>query len=137
MRLPAGPESWSLPCQLYGQRGELRQRYYEDMEDPLGALGLVLNAIVLFTTRYLDAAIKQLHADGYEVRAEDAARLSLFVRHHINMLGRCSFLTPELAGLRPLRDPSAPDEDELASPSRLSRLLVTPPVPVRGTTLAG
>lgn len=28
------------------------------------------------------------------------------------MLGRYSFLTPELAGgLRPLRDPSEPDED--------------------------
>ncbi|GAA4881913.1 hypothetical protein GCM10023222_44650 [Saccharopolyspora cebuensis] len=47
------------------------------------------------------------------MRDEDAARLSPFVRHHINMLGRYSFLTPELAGgLRPLRDPATPDEDE-------------------------
>jgi hypothetical protein len=30
------------------------------------------------------------------------------------MLGRYSFLPPELAGgLRPMRDPAAPDEDEL------------------------
>lgn len=93
--------------------GELRQRYYEGMEDQLGALGLVLNAIVLFNTRYLDAAISQLRAEGYEVRDEDAARLSPFVRHHINMLGRYSFLVPELAGgLRSLRDPSDPDEDD-------------------------
>lgn len=29
------------------------------------------------------------------------------------MLGRYSFLTPELAdGLRPLRDPATPDEDD-------------------------
>lgn len=98
---------------FHGQRGELRQRYYEGMEDQLGALGLVLNAIVLFNTRYLDAAITELRAGGYEVRDEDAARLSPFVRHHINMLGRYSFLTPELAGgLRPLRDPSGPDEDD-------------------------
>ncbi len=34
---------------FHGQRGELRQRYYEGMEDQLGALGLILNAIVLFT----------------------------------------------------------------------------------------
>ncbi len=33
---------------FHGQRGELRQRYYEGMEEQLGALGLVLNAIVLF-----------------------------------------------------------------------------------------
>ncbi len=98
---------------FHGQRGELRQRYYEGMEDQLGALGLVLNAIVLFNTRYLDAALSQLRAEGYEVRDEDAARLSPFVRHHINMLGRYSFLTPELTGgLRPLRDPSGPDEDD-------------------------
>jgi Tn3 transposase DDE domain len=85
------------------------------MEDQLGALGLVLNALMLFTTRYLDAAITELRAGGYEVRDEDAARLSPFVRHHINMLGRYSFLTPELAGgLRPLRDPSEPDEEEIA-----------------------
>ncbi|MEV0087611.1 Tn3 family transposase [Saccharopolyspora sp. NPDC050642] len=100
---------------FHGQRGELRQRYYEGMEDQLGALGLVLNALVLFTTRYLDAAITELRAGGYEVRDEDAARLSPFVRHHVNMLGRYSFLTPELAGgLRPLRDPSEPDEEESA-----------------------
>ena len=98
---------------FHGQRGELRQRYYEGMKDQLGALGLVLNAIVLFTTRYLDAAITELRAGGYEVHDEDAARLSPFVRHHINMLGRYSFLLPaDLAqGLRPLRDPSEPDED--------------------------
>ncbi|WP_456318583.1 Tn3 family transposase [Halosaccharopolyspora lacisalsi] len=99
---------------FHGQRGELRQRYYEGMEDQLGALGLVLNAIVLFNTRYRDAAIAELRAGGYEVRDEDAARLSPFVRGHINMLGRYSFLAPDLAGaLHPLRDPSEPDEEEI------------------------
>ncbi|WP_456320498.1 Tn3 family transposase [Saccharopolyspora elongata] len=44
--------------------------------DQLGALGLVLNAIVLFNTRYLDAAITELRAGGYEVRDDVAARLS-------------------------------------------------------------
>ncbi|MFF0145758.1 Tn3 family transposase [Amycolatopsis sulphurea] len=99
---------------FHGKRGELRQRYYEGMEDQLGALGLVLNAIVLFNTRYLDAAIAELRAGGHEVRDEDAVRLSPFVRHHINMLGRYSFLLPtDLVGrLRPLRDPNTVDTDE-------------------------
>ncbi|GAB3290798.1 hypothetical protein GCM10027563_28620 [Parasphingorhabdus pacifica] len=98
---------------FHGQRGELRQRYYEGMEDQLGTLGLVLNAIVLFNTRYLGAATAELRAGGYEVRDEDAARLSPFVRGHINMLGRYSLLVPGLAGvLRPLCDPSEPDEEE-------------------------
>jgi hypothetical protein len=55
------------------------------MEDQIGALGLVLNALVLFNTRYMDAAVAQLRADGFDVRDEDVARLSPFVRHHINM----------------------------------------------------
>lgn len=81
------------------------------MEDQIGALGLVLNAPVLFNTRYMDAAITQLRADGFDVRDEDVARLSPFVRHHVNMFGRYSFQLPELpGGLRPLRDPDADDD---------------------------
>ena len=93
---------------FHGKRGELRQRYHDGMEDQLGALGLVLNAIVLLTTRYLDAALTELRARGYPVTDTDAARLSPFGRTHINLLGRYSFLLPsDLAGaLRPLRDPA-------------------------------
>jgi hypothetical protein len=81
------------------------------MEDQIGALGFVLNALVLFNTRYMDAAITQLWADGFDVRDEDVARLSPFVRHHVNMLGRYSFQLPELpGGLRPLQDPDADDD---------------------------
>jgi hypothetical protein len=81
------------------------------MEDQVGALGLVLNALVLFNTRYMDAAVTQLRADGVDVHEEDVARLSPFVRHHINMLGRYSFQLPDLpGGLRPLRDKNATDD---------------------------
>ncbi|MFC8258134.1 hypothetical protein ACFUNF_10985 [Streptomyces sp. NPDC057291] len=42
----------------------------------------------------------------------DMARLSLFVRHDINMLGRYFFQLPDLPrGLRPLRDKGATDEE--------------------------
>lgn len=63
-------------------------------------------------TRYMDAAVHQLRADIFDVRDEDVARLSPFVRHHINMLGRYSFQLPDLpGGLRPLRDPDAADDE--------------------------
>nr|WP_282434512.1 Tn3 family transposase [Streptomyces sp. Root55] len=39
-------------------------------------MGLVLNAVVLWTTQYIDAAVAQLRAEGHEVRDEDVARLS-------------------------------------------------------------
>lgn len=58
---------------------------------------------MLFNTRYMDAALTQLRAGGFDVREEDVARLSPFVRHHINMMGRYSFQIPEMpGGLRPL-----------------------------------
>jgi TnpA family transposase len=98
---------------FFGQRGELRQRYQEGMEDQLGALGLVVNACVLWTTTYLDAALEQLHAQGYPVRDEDTARLSPFQDAHIEVHGHYSFALSNLAGgLRPLRDPAAPLDRE-------------------------
>jgi len=98
---------------FYGKRGELRQRYREGQEDQLGALGLVVNIIVLWNTIYIDAALAQLRQEGYPVRDEDVARLSPFVHErHINLLGRYSFAVPEAVTrgeLRPLRNPNDAD----------------------------
>jgi TnpA family transposase len=44
---------------FHGQRGELRQGYREGQEDQLGALGLVVNAIVLWNTLSMEAALQQ------------------------------------------------------------------------------
>jgi TnpA family transposase len=41
---------------FHGKRGELRQHYREGQEDQLGALGLVLNMIVLWNTIYIEEA---------------------------------------------------------------------------------
>ena len=95
---------------FHGKRGELRQHYREGQEDQLGALGLVLNMIVLWNTSYLEAALNQLRADGFEVRDEDVARLSPLLHEHINMLGRYSFSVPDAVAkgeLRPLRNPAS------------------------------
>ncbi|MDI1245186.1 MAG: Tn3 family transposase [Rhodoferax sp.] len=97
---------------FHGKRGELRQRYREGQEDQLGALGLVLNIIVLWNTIYMDAALAQLRREGYPVRDEDVARLSPFGHDHINLLGRYTFAVPEAVTrgeLRPLRNPKDAD----------------------------
>lgn len=101
---------------FHGKRGELRQHYREGQEDQLGALGLVVNAIILWNTIYMDAALDQLRAEGFDVRDEDVARLSPLGFDHINMLGRYAFTLPDGVArgeLRPLRDPrsAAPDTD--------------------------
>jgi len=98
---------------FHGQRGQLRQRYREGQEDQLGALGLVLNAIVLWNTRYLDAALTQLRRDGYPVEDANVERLSPLIHDHINLLGRYHFTNPDRNGgdqLRPLRYPRTADD---------------------------
>jgi len=94
---------------FHGRRGELRQHYREGQEDQLGALGLVLNMIVLWNSLYMQVALSQLRAQGYPVNDDDVARLSPLLHEHINMLGRYSFLVPDAVAkgeLRALRDPA-------------------------------
>ncbi|MGW1894917.1 Tn3 family transposase [Streptomyces sp. NPDC002004] len=74
----------------HGKRGQIMQAYREGQEDQLGALGLVLNAAVLWTTRYLDAAVEQLRALPADQREhgvldEDVGRLSPL--RHANLNG--------------------------------------------------
>lgn len=97
---------------FFGQRGELRQHYREGMEDQLGALGLALNAVVLFNSIYIDAAVKQLAADGFPVTDELLARLSPLQFDHINFLGRYAFTRPPTPGLRQLRDPHSDETND-------------------------
>lgn len=98
---------------VHGKKGELYQRYHKGMEDQLGALGLVLNCVVLWNTFYINAALDALRAQGRAVLDEDVARLSPFVRHHLNVHGKYSFLLPELpGGRRALREPDAAADDE-------------------------
>lgn len=97
----------------HGQRGEIRKRYREGQEDQLGALGLVTNALVLWNTIYMHAALDHLRQQGEEVKEEDEARLSPLIHKHVNMLGHYSFTLAEqvLNGqLRPLKQPSEPDK---------------------------
>jgi len=67
-----------------------------------------------WTTVYLDAAVRQLRAQGYPVLEEDIARLSPFVSRHLGVHGTYSFVLPDLApgAIRDLRDPDAADQDD-------------------------
>ncbi len=96
----------------HGQRGQIRKRYREGQEDQLNTLGLVVNAMVLWNTLYMDQALQHLKAAGQETQVSDIARLSPLEHRTINLLGRYSFTLPdEIArgAMRPLRQP-----DELA-----------------------
>jgi TnpA family transposase len=101
---------------FFGQRGELRQHYREGMEDQLGALGLALNAVVLFNTLYIDTAVRHLAASGFPVTSDLVAGLSPLQYDHINFLGRYAFTRPPAPGTRPLRDPDSAEEADDGPP---------------------
>jgi TnpA family transposase len=93
----------------HGQRGEIRKRYREGQEDQLGALGLVTNAVVLWNTLYMQAALDHLRQWQQEIREEDEKRLSPLLHGHVNVLGHYSFTLAEqvmMGQLRPLNQPS-------------------------------
>lgn len=99
---------------FHGQRGELRQRYREGQEDQLGALGLILNAVILWNTTYMQDALEVLRATGKELLAPDVARLSPLVSQHVNFSGKYHFNLPDTLAAgqhRPLRVPDQPDEE--------------------------
>lgn len=102
---------------FHGRKGELRQRYREGQEGQLGALGLVLNVLVLWTTSYMDLALLRLreYPDRHEIREEDVVRLSPLGHNHVNFLGRYHFGLPdelEGGGVRPLRDTEEAEEED-------------------------
>jgi hypothetical protein len=98
----------------HGKKGELYHNYQRGLENQLGVLGLVLNCVVLWNTVYLNAAIQQLTAQGYQVREEDMARLSPFISKHLGVHGTYNFALPDLApgAIRELRDPDGPEDED-------------------------
>ena len=99
---------------FHGQRGEVRQRYREGQEDQLGALGLVVNAVVLWNTCYMDAALAHLRRDGRGGEARGRRRGShRWATSTSTSWGgtrsRWPMASPR-ANLRPLRHPDDGDD---------------------------
>ncbi len=61
---------------FHGGRGQLRQHYQAGQENQMGALGLMVNVIVLWQTVYIQAALDHLVATGQKFDRADVARLS-------------------------------------------------------------
>jgi hypothetical protein len=67
----------------------------EGQEEQLGALGLVVNAIIVWNTRYIESALQVLRNRGHTIDNDDISRLSPLGHKHINIVGRYSFVLPE------------------------------------------
>ena len=79
----------------HGRRGELRQPYREGQEEQLGALGLIVNTIILYNTIYTQRALDHIAATtGSQPRDEDIERLSPLGSDHTTLTGRYRVLLP-------------------------------------------
>ncbi len=88
---------------IHGQPGELHRACREGQEEQLGALGLVLNAIVCRNTRNLDRTVNYLLDQGRTVATDDIARLSPVVHDHLHSRYQFTLDGPASNGhLRPL-----------------------------------
>jgi TnpA family transposase len=90
---------------FHGRRGQIWKKYQEGQEDQLGALGLVVNMIVLWNTLYMNKALEKLVTQGVEILEEDVKRLTPLAFDHIRLTGRYNFplASQEGSDLRPLR----------------------------------
>lgn len=92
---------------FFANEGNIRQRFPEEQQTQANSLNLMTNAIVLWNTVYLQAAVEQLKIEGIEIKDEDLNFISPARFAHINPYGRYYFNIEEnlnRKGLRPLRE---------------------------------
>ncbi len=90
--------------------GKIRKRNQEDQLNQAACLNLVVNAITVWNTVYIQAALDQLKSEGYEIKEDDVKNLSPARSEHINMYGKYYFNIEEglkRKELRELRKPSS------------------------------
>ncbi|MCB8902071.1 transposase [Streptomyces sp. CB02980] len=65
--------------------------YQPGMENNLGPLGLVLNAVALFNAIWIHKIVEKMRAQGRDISESEARQLDLLRFDHINMRGRFHF----------------------------------------------
>lgn len=116
IQLNKGESRHSLARATYfGQKGEVRQRYREGQEEQLAALGLLVNAMVLWNTLYINRALEDMRERGMSILSEDIERLSPLGYEHINLLGRYTFSLSEdirQGAFHPLREQEEIEQEQ-------------------------
>lgn len=92
---------------LFANEGNINKRFPEEQQTQANSLNLVTNAIVLWNTVYLQAAVEQIKSEGIEIKDEDLKHISPARYAHLNPYGRYYFNIEEnlnRKGLRFLRE---------------------------------
>jgi hypothetical protein len=101
---------------FFNRLGELRDRTYEDQRHRASGLNLVVAAIVLWNTVYLERAVKALREGGEVVPDDLVAHLSPLGWEHINLTGDYVWKPGTGTRRRPLRQLRLPIGADEPSP---------------------
>ena len=76
---------------FFGKQGEFKERTIQNQLQRATALNLIINAISIWNTIYLEKAIKHKKSIGNDINENLIANISPLGWEHINMLGEYSF----------------------------------------------
>lgn len=90
---------------------QIRKRNQEEQLNQTACLNLVANAVAVWNTVYLQAALEQLRSEGYEFSEDEVRNLSPARTEHINVYGKYYFNVEEGLQRKGLRELRRPDKD--------------------------
>lgn len=93
--------------------GKIRRRNQEDQLNQAACLNLVVNAITVWNTVYMQAVLEKLKSEGHEINEDDIRHLSPARSEHINMYGKYYFNVEEGLRRKTLRELRKPESDYL------------------------
>jgi TnpA family transposase len=91
----------------FANEGKIRSHLEEKQINEASCLNLVVNAVILWNTAYMQEAIDQLRREGHQISDDDLKHLGPSRFEHINPYGHFTFNVQEelqRKGFRPLRD---------------------------------
>lgn len=80
---------------FFGQHGLFREHDLESQLNRATCLSLIINAIIVWNTRYMMKALDHLRATGYPLSEDDLAYLTPILWEHINLQGSYRFMAPQ------------------------------------------
>jgi TnpA family transposase len=91
---------------FFAREGVVSQKYEEGQANQAGCLNLLTNAVIVWNTVYMQAALEAIRREGYPVQEEDLAHLWPIRFAHIHRYGKYEFNVEAArarVGLRPLK----------------------------------
>jgi len=91
---------------FFVNQGAIRKSQFEEQMNQEKCLTLLTNVVMVWNTRYMEAVLKQIEQDGFQINDDDLHHISPARFEHINKYGKYNFSIDQELGienLRPLR----------------------------------